>query len=52
MFLNVPVKAHEQMIRTNVLGYLYGAHAIPERNCKDHPLDEGARGRSVPRREC
>lgn len=27
-FLEVPVEAHEQVIRTNLLGYLYGAHAV------------------------
>jgi short-subunit dehydrogenase len=28
LFLDVPVEAHEQVIRTNLLGYLYGAHAV------------------------
>lgn len=27
-FLEVPVDAHEQVIRTNLLGYLYAAHAV------------------------
>jgi short-subunit dehydrogenase len=27
-FLDVPIEAHEQVIRTNLLGYLYGAHAV------------------------
>jgi len=27
LFLDVPVEAHEQVLRTNLIGYLYGAHA-------------------------
>jgi NAD(P)-dependent dehydrogenase (short-subunit alcohol dehydrogenase family) len=27
-FLDVPVDAHEQVIRVNLFGYLYGAHAV------------------------
>jgi short-subunit dehydrogenase len=27
-FLDTPLDAHEQVIRTNLLGYLYGAHAV------------------------
>ncbi|MDQ2078512.1 SDR family oxidoreductase [Marinimicrobium sp. ABcell2] len=27
-FLDTPMDAHEQVIRTNLLGYLYGAHAV------------------------